>query len=354
MSQVTENATWKVFQSPSYNYVFDRITGYFARWGTDREDDPTWSPFGPEILDLEISTGACKGRCRFCYKANGTPINHTKHMTLDTFKRILEKMPNTLTQIAFGITDVYGNPDFFDMMRYAREQGVVPNYTTHGLDLDQNAINLTTELCGAVAVSVVNKQKTFEAVQALSKRMKQVNIHFMISEERLEDAYQLICDMKDDPRLYKMNAVVFLQYKPKGRFTDQFTPITFPHFRELVEYCEAAGVRFGFDSCTAPMYEKIIEGRPEADRLREFVEPCESAIFSSYVNADGDFFPCSFCEGQPGWEEGISVVNCKTFDDVWSHKRVREWRINLWQNCRACPMYDLGDEQSRPLYQLEK
>ena len=57
----------KAFISPGYNYVFDKRSGFFARWGETQEQDPSYSPFGPELLDLEISSGGdCLGNCPFC------------------------------------------------------------------------------------------------------------------------------------------------------------------------------------------------------------------------------------------------------------------------------------------------
>ena len=154
----------KALMSKHYNYVFDKNTGFFARWGFTKEEDPDFSPFGPEILDLEIDSGECLGNCKFCYKSNGSGVP-SKHMSLENFKTLLEKMPKTLTQIAYGITNIYSNPDFFDIMRHAKESGVIPNYTTHGLDVDDNAVKLTAELCGAVAVSIVNKNKTYDSIK---------------------------------------------------------------------------------------------------------------------------------------------------------------------------------------------
>ena len=62
----------KRVRSPDYNYDFNTETGMFARWGETLEDDPQWSPQGPEILDVEIST-ICRGGCQFCFPA-GTKI----------------------------------------------------------------------------------------------------------------------------------------------------------------------------------------------------------------------------------------------------------------------------------------
>jgi MoaA/NifB/PqqE/SkfB family radical SAM enzyme len=351
---ITQDGTWKTLQSTSYNYVFNLKTGYFARWGASEEDDPEWSPFGPEILDLEISTGECLGKCQFCYKKNGVPRSPTKHMTLDTFKGILDRMPLTLTQIALGLTDVMGNPDLFDMIREADSRGIKCNYTTHGLDMDDDAAKLTAELCGAVAVSIVNKEKSYNTVKKLTDLgMTQVNIHYMLSGERVEAAMRLVHDIKNDPRLAKLNAVVFLQYKPKGGNTDKFTTPSLEDFRALIRCCDDAGIRYGFDSCTAPMYMRVIEDHPNAKQLEQYVEPCESGLFSAYINVDGEFFACSFCEGEQGWQEGISVFDYDRFEDLWRSPRLDAWRKMLLDNKRACPMYSLGDGQSKPLYQIQ-
>jgi hypothetical protein len=85
----------KALASKHYNYVFDKKTGFFARWGQTKEEDPDFSPFGPEILDLEIDSGECLGNCKFCYKSNGSGVP-SKHMSLEDFKTLLDKMPKTL------------------------------------------------------------------------------------------------------------------------------------------------------------------------------------------------------------------------------------------------------------------
>jgi len=65
----------KSLQSDEYNYIFDVNNGYFERWGKTEDEDPTWSPFGPEIMDIEISDGeSCPMTCAFCSPA-GTLVN---------------------------------------------------------------------------------------------------------------------------------------------------------------------------------------------------------------------------------------------------------------------------------------
>ena len=77
----------KKVRTPEYNYNFDMSTGHFERWGKTIEDDPTYSPLGPEILDIEIST-ICSQGCKFCYKKN-TSVG--ENMSLETFKRLFFK-----------------------------------------------------------------------------------------------------------------------------------------------------------------------------------------------------------------------------------------------------------------------
>ena len=71
------NDRFKIFRSKDYNFNFDLRSGLFQRWGETEEDDPSWSPYGPEIADIEITT-SCFGIknkvCNFCSPA-GTLIN---------------------------------------------------------------------------------------------------------------------------------------------------------------------------------------------------------------------------------------------------------------------------------------
>lgn len=345
----------KIWRSSGYNFNFNKRTGFFMRWGNTFEDDPPFSPFGPEILDLEISSGECQGNCKFCYKCNGSGVE-TENMSLENFKIILSKMPPTLTQIAFGITNIGSNPDFFPMMLHARNNGIIPNYTCHGLDVNEKIAASTAKLCGAVAVSIVNQEKSYNAIKMFTDAgMDQVNIHFMLSEETMDKALGVIDDIALDPRLSKLNAIVFLQYKPKGKHPNQFHVIaSSDRYKKLIEYCESKNVGFGFDSCSAPLYFKAIEGRKNVKQLTALGEPCESfGMFSSYINVRGVYFPCSFCEGENGWEDGIDVLSCDNFiQDIWHSDKIMHWRkimmhscdkcdCNFKSMCRTCPIFDV-------------
>ena len=339
-----ENETVKQFSSPDYNYIFNKKDGLFLRWGKTKEEDPQFSPFGPEILDLEISVNGCPNNCKFCYKNNSNvaPTN----MTLDTFKKILGRMPkyngiHFLTQIAFGITGVQTNPDFLPMMEYARSQGIIPNFTLSGIDLTDELAERIAKVTGALAVSAYssNKNICYDTVKKFTDLgVEQTNIHLMVSQETLDFVYQVLSDRETDPRLAKMRAIVLLSLKQKGR-GGEFTPISQEDFTKLVKFALESNHPIGFDSCGANKFLVAIKDRKDYKQLEMLCEPCESSLFSSYINVDGDYCPCSFAEG---CVTPSNVLNSASFLDIWSKNlNVLDFRKSLLAKARNCPLYSI-------------
>ena len=341
----------KKFRSENYNYDFDLTNGNFSRWGETEEDDPTWSQFGPEILDCEITTkcAGISGRlCSYCYKAN-TPKG--RDMTFETFQKVIEEVNfnQQLTQVAFGLgSTAEENPDIWNMCHYLRENHIIPNGTVAQLS-QITALNIATNF-GGVAVSyhgdfevladTVYKLE-YGKTKAPNSTLQQINIHFMISEETYDDCLKLIELIKTDTRLKDVNAVVLLGLKKCGRAEKGFNRLSDEHFDILVKKFFQEKIGFGFDSCSANRFEHMMvkwtaekvakidevddfEVGPQDDRLKhlsklaehkklndilQMIEPCESGLFSSYINVDGFFYPCSFNE-KPEW--GFDVVNGET------------------------------------------
>lgn len=339
----------KRFTSLNYNYVFNEKTGFFARWGNSYDDDPTHSLFGPEILDIEITT-ICSGPdgkvCPFCYKAN-TP--NGKNMSFDMFKAIFDNInkSKTLTQIAVGAdANLKSNPDIWKMFHYTRSNGVIPNVTVANID-ELTAVRLAS-VCGGVAVSrYSNKNWCYDSVARLTGvGMKQVVIHQLLSKETLSQAYETINDFHNDDRLCNLKAIVFLSLKQKGR-GKKYNKLTDSEFGDLVEYAMKNRVPFGFDSCSANKFLKSIKDNPFFSKMVSSVEPCESACFSAYVDVNGTYFPCSFAPNTENWSNGIQVTSTDDFNkDIWNSTKNKKFRVDLNSNlcengCRSCILYDI-------------
>jgi len=338
---------YKIVRSENYNYNFDRVTGEFARWGKTLEDDPLMAP-APEILDLEIST-ICYKNCRFCYKSN-TSVG--LNMNFETFKKLFHKMPRNLMQIAFAIGSIDANPDLYKIMEYCRNNNynyVVPNITINGDGLTNYHADKLISLVGACAVSHYSDDACFDSVKKLTDRgLKQCNIHQLFCREKFDECLKLLESFKNDDRLSKLNAIVFLLIKPKYRI-GEFNLPTEAQFKQLIETCLNGNINMGFDSCSAQWFEWVIKqmniDEEQKKSLIEMSESCESGCQSGYINVKGDYYPCSFSEGVCDWKDGISVLNCEDFiKDVWFNERVIEWRRNLLtkhckNGCRSCAVF---------------
>lgn len=398
--KILENPDVKIITSEDYNSIYNKHNGFFARWGKTEKDDPIMAPM-PEILDLEISQGKCSGKCPECYKCNGD-VEETYNMSFDKFKRIFHKVAQTvvemkfkdhrsaefsfvsedlskgdiykdcltkqdiinkeleyldqdevayikvyneglLTQIAFGICDLDTNPDFLKMMKYCREFDVTPNFTFNGNGLTDKWADEISKLCGSVAISVYNKEKAYNAVKMLTDRgMNQINFHVITHNKSYDKIMSIMDDIKSDKRLEKLNALVLLRYKPKGNGKGKFHQLSLDKYEKLINYSIQKGVSIGFDSCSAPVYLEIIKRNPKLKDTEILVEPCESSLFSSYINCHGEFYACSFCEKEKHtmWETGIDV-DFNSLKDVWYNKKTETFRNLLLRNNRNCPMFNL-------------
>lgn len=327
------------FINPNYNFIFKKEDGFFARWGKTIDDDGKLELGLPEIADIEIAE-ICEGvpgvgPCAFCYKSNTG--NRGTNMSLDTFKNIFHKLPPTITQIAFGCGTLRKHPEMWDIFKYSKDNGVTPNLTING-DVDDNEFDKIADMCGACACSIYDKDLSYDAIKKLTDRgMTQVNIHYMISEETYEKAFEIMDDIKTDPRLEKLNAIVFLSLKPKGRSIGRYNQLLQEKFNNILDYALKNQIPFGFDSCSAQKVFKYIESQNGSlDDLKQHIEPCESTLYSLYIDVNGKFFPCSFTSGVSGWEDGLSVIESENFlKDIWYHKKTKQFRENTIQ-CRGC------------------
>jgi hypothetical protein len=346
--KVTIKDDVKIFKSEEYNYKFNLLNGYFMRWGKQFENDPTYAPFGPEILDCEITTkcSGIKGKtCEYCYKSN-TPAG--ANMSFYTFKKVIEKVNvnNQLTSVAFGLgSTAEENPDLWKMCEYLRSINVIPNGTV------ANVSNETAERIaknfGAVAVSyhgdydiLADNVARLNAIKKPGNTLDQINIHFVLYEENFDECVNLFKKTKEDERFKGLNAIVLLGLKKCGRAKNgAFNRVSDHKFKLLVNWALNEKIGIGFDSCSANRLLEAVKDHKDFEIIEQLSEPCESKLFSYYVNTEGKGFPCSFCEAL---EQSDNILECNDFiNDIWNSKQTEEWRTKLLKKNRSCPHYDV-------------
>lgn len=378
----------KKLKSEKYNYIFGLKSGGMMEWGKTLDDTPDYSPFGPIILDVEV-TSICEGPysgpngktpCSFCYKSNGK-MGH--NMSLETFKSILGSFPKdlggnyALTQIAFGVdAQAKSNPDLFMMMKYARDNYIIPNITVADVDFDTS--KKIVEVCGACAVSAYKHADNFETClksidnitnayfEAKNIDRKeferkhgeksvemwrnmtgmQINIHYMLSNETFSGAHEIIDLIKKDKRLSYVNALVFLGLKQKGRGCN-FNIISKKTFDTILHHAYYEKIRLGFDTCLACRFNKYLEEYRLKDFLlnKNSIETCCAGRISAYINEHGEYYPCSFMEGVGSWKKGIKINNNVDFlNDVWYSPSVIKFGVNALdsaKNNKGCQYWDV-------------
>jgi len=322
----------------NYNCVFDFTSGYMERWGSVVESDDT--PPVPEVCDFEVTTSCCGvqspkpgagGPCKMCYKAL-TPKG--TNMSFDTFKTVFDKLPQTLTQIAFSADScLKSNPELFDMMRYCRDNG--SNYVVPSISVAQlwrpEAVKLIESGVGCVGVSLYDDPDVcYDTVKLLTDVCEeynypgQVNIQAVVSQQTLPQLMQTIDDIGSDPRLAKINCIVYLSLKQKGR-GGAYTPLTDEQWKALLQKTAEHIPFFGVDVCTT---KKLLAFEGENDDTRQVAEPCDAGYYSMYINVEGKMYPCSFLEGVGDWETGEDLLE-SDFGDIWTGPRFDAHRRKL-------------------------
>ena len=111
-------------------------------------------------------------------------------------------------------------------------------------------------------------------------------------------------------------------------------------------------IEFSVSSIFNSNYKTVYVEETEFELFDMIGEACESTLFSSYINVDGNFYPCSFTENEKGWETGISVVEATDFNEVWFNSRTVAFRDKLLnmqrkcdcpftKTCRHCPTFEV-------------
>ena len=145
--------------------IFDTNTGFYMRTGILDENgkDTKIDPFmrqWPSLIDVGIMghcingrLGLCKAAGVQCYQSGGS--KSLPNMSLEDFRSIVEQSRGKVFQIALGGR---GDPDchenFEDILLACRENNIVPNFTTSGIQMTAEKAAICKKYCGAVAVSL--------------------------------------------------------------------------------------------------------------------------------------------------------------------------------------------------------
>lgn len=340
----------------SFYEVFDDETGFYMRSGEivdgiDTGVDPFLRSF-PSLIDVGVMghcehgiSGLCTQSGVQCYQSGFT--KKQENMTLDNFKRIVDESKGKVFQIALGGRgDVDCHEDFEAILAYCCDNNIVPNFTTSGLLLTPEKVEIIKKYCGAVAVSWYRQEHTIRAINMLIEAGIKTNIHYVLGNFSVDEAilqlkyfsednaYPESCSFTPFPK--GINAVIFLAHKPVGQGGDndvlQPNDTRIKEFFKLIDKGNTP-FKIGFDSCSIC---GVINYCTEINM--DSCDYCEGARYSMYITPDMKALPCSF-DQEYRWAIQMDT-NCG-IKDSWDSEKFNHFRSFFKHSCPECKEKDI-------------
>jgi MoaA/NifB/PqqE/SkfB family radical SAM enzyme len=315
----------KVTKSDKYVIIFDNKRGIEFTYGINGNPDPFVLDF-PSLIDIGIMQD-CKNNCKICYQGNKVGPN----MTIDDYKFIIDQCKDFTNQVALGGRgDPNLHPNFEEILKYSRDNNIVPNYTTSGINLTDEQIKITKKYVGACAVSMYNKDFTFSAINRLINSDVKTNIHWIVSKETISDITKFLSGIdiwdKKFP-IHKVNAFIFLLFKPQGNglnFKD--LALSENEIQKVIDCMrKSKGFKIGVDSCLFNNFKNLTENEIL------FGDSCESSRMGAYIDSQLNMKPCSFMDDVVS----ISIRNT-LIREVWLNSEIFISTRNKLKNNKIC------------------
>lgn len=325
---------FKILKSSVYRSVFDFKTGYFLS-----KSKYDYAPLGPETMEVEVCKGNCPHKCKFCYRNNDE--KESKNMTIEEFKTLVSKFPETVTQISLGITGIQSNPDIIKIIDYCNIKHIKPNITLTGIDLTEDFAKIVAPKLGGIGISVYkSKEKlAYNTFRRLKRNgAKQVGYQIIVAKETLDHTYKVINDMLKDKSI-KADHLVLITPKPVEG--SKFTLLDKDQYRELLKYCLKNKIDVGLDQCSKPRLKEVV-----SDKIINNIDSCECSFYTGFVDVNGNYWHCGFSEiSENKIHEELNIFKCEDFvKDIWNSKSLMTLRDNIRSKtkdgCRLCPLFD--------------
>lgn len=270
--------------------LYNQNTGAKVRFSFDPHAPKPARASTPELVDIKI-TDYCPYDCPFCYQdstAQGKPASYERVANL--FSYLLRDLQ--VFEVALGGGEPTLHPDFINILKAARENGIIPNFTTRNLAWlnDPYEREQILEYAGTFAYSADDHfkiQKLGEAVEYFD--MRPPNVHIVMGTvDQFTFRYMLeTCAEYSLP-------VTLLGYKTTGRGA-LVKPKSYVWWINEVQSLAADRkyVRLSIDTAIAAEYEDALEKAGVPDWMYHTRE----GAFSCYIDMVKETVAASSYEG---------------------------------------------------------
>lgn len=221
----------------------------------------------PELVDIKI-TDYCPYGCSFCYQSSTKKGQHATFARLSEYVDLLASLE--VFELAIGGGEPSMHPDFVKFLYYTRDRGVVPNFTTFGVDwLKPEIIQAVNDTVGGIGVSV-HSDKDLAKYNRIKKEVKvQVLAQHVLGTKSIKEVLAIVDQAEH---------VLLLGYKTVG-FGSSMKPYQF-HPDEIDAIFKSAN-KLSVDTAFLDLYGKDLDRLKIPKELRSSPE----GKFSCYIDA---------------------------------------------------------------------
>lgn len=137
--KITEDDHMKILHSENYHYVYNKDLITLIRWGKDKDEDPIWSPIGPELVIVDTTDMSME-----LFTVILNTLNTNRTITIVNLLGLVEPRVEGMADycIELGITPLFTNPledkeeaGFFSL--YVDSKGIVRpvSSSSEGVDI---------------------------------------------------------------------------------------------------------------------------------------------------------------------------------------------------------------------------
>ena len=313
-----------------YKAIFDEKSGVSIRGDTNGKP-LFWKKSGPELLDISI-TNYCDKCCNFCYRGSNP---NGKFMSLQLYERIISEAKEMgVFQVALGGGNPNQHPDFIDFLKIAKNNGIIPSYTTNGSGMTDAIYDATKEFAGAIAVSWYEPYDIAkDVINKCFSLSIPINIHFVLDNDNIQTA----CELINSEIVKYVNAIVFLTYKPIGKIKRSILNDSLELKKFISTVASYKRCKIGFDSC---MISHLVKCQDLIDF--DTVDFCEASRFSAFVSEEGFMYPCSFmCSETLKGYDILQFGMLSIWQNSKSFVKMREIMKSSKNKCSGCMHFAL-------------
>ncbi len=326
------------------------------------------SPPLPRELQVEV-TGACNLRCRMCLVSYRPTLGRTSgSMDLETFKRLVDELPDLEQVTMQGLGEPLLAPDFFPMLEHLARRGIRMGFNTNGtlltaeraerlVELGVDWIHVSLDGATAATYEDIRHRARFATVRRNVARLVEAIRERGAGKPELELVFVAMRrNVRELPAVVRLAAEVGVPTVWVQNLSHSFSD-TDPagSYREIREYAAAEALWSGRDDEAEQAFAEARRAADEAGvrlRLPRLEEPslrrrkgtpgCGWPFGSSYVTHDGKIQPC--CAVMGADRAVLGDASADGFAAVWGNEDYRAFRAKLLTDeppdvCAGCSMY---------------